>query len=100
LYGCTASVDVLLRHGAGVDPASPGQHGSPLHVAAYKDRLELAALLVAHGACLDHVSAPAPPGTCLKTRQCESTGAGAALNPLCTPTSTCLENSIIFVAGV
>lgn len=60
LYGCTASVDVLLRHGAGVNSgcSAAGGHGSALHVAAYKDRLELASLLVAHGACINHVNAP------------------------------------------
>jgi len=60
LYGCTANVDVLLRHGASVNAgcSTAGGHGSALHVAAYKDRLELASLLVAHGACVNHVNAP------------------------------------------
>lgn len=60
LYGCTANVDVLLRHGASVNSgcSAAGGHGSALHVAAYKDRLELASLLVAHGACINHVNAP------------------------------------------
>jgi len=60
LYGCTANVDVLLRHGASVNSgcSTAGGHGSALHVAAYKDRLELASLLVAHGACVNHVNAP------------------------------------------
>jgi len=60
LYGCTATVDVLLRHGAGVNSgcSSAAGHGSALHVAAYKDRLELASLLVAHGACVNHVNGP------------------------------------------
>jgi len=60
LYGCTANVDVLLRHGAGVNSgcSTAGGHGCALHVAAYKDRLELASLLVAHGACVNHVNAP------------------------------------------
>lgn len=59
LYGCTANVDVLLRHGASVNSgcSTAGGHGSALHVAAYKDRLELASLLVAHGACINHVNA-------------------------------------------
>lgn len=60
LYGCTANVEVLLRHGASVNSgcSTAGGHGSALHVAAYKDRLELASLLVAHGACVNHVNAP------------------------------------------
>jgi len=60
LYGCTANVDVLLRHGASVNSgcSAAGGHGSALHVAAYKDRLDLASLLVAHGACVNHVNAP------------------------------------------
>jgi len=60
LYGCTANVEVLLRHGASVNSgcSAAGGHGSSLHVAAYKDRLDLASLLVAHGACVNHVNAP------------------------------------------
>jgi len=60
LYGCTANVDVLLLHGASVNSgcSTSGGHGSALHVAAYKDRLELASLLIAHGACINHVNAP------------------------------------------
>ena len=59
LYGCTATVDVLLRYGSSVNSgcSTAGGHGSALHVAAYKDRLELASLLVAHGACINHVNA-------------------------------------------
>jgi len=60
LYDCTSNVEVLLRHGASVNSgcSTAGGHGSALHVAAYKDRLELASLLVAHGACVNHVNAP------------------------------------------
>lgn len=60
LYGCTSNVEVLLCHGASVNSgcSTAGGHGSALHVAAYKDRLELASLLVAHGACVNHVNAP------------------------------------------
>jgi len=60
LYGCTAKVEVLLRHGASANSgcSTAGGHGSALHVAAYKDRLELASLLIAHGACINHVNAP------------------------------------------
>lgn len=53
-------MEVLLRHDASVNTgcSTAGGHGSALHVAAYKDRLELASLLVAHGACVNHVNAP------------------------------------------
>lgn len=50
---------MLLRHGADANAGSSSTngYGSALHVATYKDRPDLAALLIAHGARVNHTNA-------------------------------------------
>lgn len=59
LYGCTSKVETLLRYGASVSSCSDrdGGYGSALHIAAFKDRAELASLLVNNGAQINQVNA-------------------------------------------
>ena len=53
-YGCMSKVESLLATGADVNQCSQQEstYGSALHVAAVKDRVKLAEMLIAHGAIL------------------------------------------------
>lgn len=56
LYGCEIKAEVLVHYGASVNSGSgrDSRYGSALHVAAYKDRLDLACVLVRNGAKINH----------------------------------------------
>lgn len=58
LYGCEAKVELLLHYGARVNSGAGRdcKYGSALHIAAYKDRLDLAALLIRSGAKINQVN--------------------------------------------
>ena len=61
LYGCSKKIEIFLKHGANPNPNEKDQtkssdwggYGSALHIAAYKDFLQLAIVLVNAGANLN-----------------------------------------------
>lgn len=58
LYGCDAKVELLLHYGAKVGSGSGRdcKYGSALHIAAYKNHLNMAALLIRNGAKINYVN--------------------------------------------
>lgn len=58
LYGCKNKVETLLKYGASVNSCTDRDagYGSALHIAAFKDRYDLATLLVNYGAIMNQVN--------------------------------------------